>query len=394
MKGAFDRTSSVPLTAAQQSGACIFVRVIILGAFGASDYPLSIAAPPGATIRDVALASAERFNAETGGSGGLIPLLPDLVTDMSGTMLAPSEPVRAALTRLSLLNGSGGGGDGITAPFAPLLITLRSTGNIAPVPGSLRAESVPLMASLAAAANEKAKSKGVKSSSATGPNTATTKVRALSNDAIISRVSPAGSPWAAAAFTASASARASAGALIVAERNVAFVSEAAGRERTEVGLTAALAPALRDGAALLVGVGPCASLATVDAVVSGMWPFVRVASYFPELETDTGVARLRKTVHTNFEPLVDIFRHYCLAASADVVLAAETAAPPTPAQLKRGEAAAPPTFGPPKNTGAGGMPLGMSINVSRERSAVGVYYIYNCNCLYLQLYICGLCWFS
>lgn len=184
---------------------------------------------------------------------------------------------------------------------------------------------------------------------------------------MIARVAPTTSPWAAAAFTASLGARAAAGALIVAERNVAFLAEAAGRERTEIGLTAALAPALRDGAALLVGVGPGASRATVDAVVSGMWPFVRVHGYFPEFESAAGVLHLRSTVLANFEPLVDIYRHYCLAASADTALAAETAAPTTPAQAKRGggEVAPPPQqFGPPKNTGLSGFTLGMSINVS------------------------------
>jgi hypothetical protein len=61
--------------------------------------------------------------------------------------------------------------------------------------------------------------------------------------------------------------------------------------------------------------------------------------------------------------MIDVFRHFCLAASADVALAQESAPPMTPAQMKRGDTAPPPTFGPPKNTGFGGTTLGMGIGV-------------------------------
>lgn len=147
-----------PSPRVEVGGACIFVRVIVASTRGSVEY--SIAAPPGATVRDVALAAAELVGSEMGG----IRMLPDVVTDVSGTMLAPYEPVRVAVARGCEAEWRTSDkpdlGATANAEGSPLLVSLRSTGLTAPVPGSLRTESAPLMASQAAAVVATSKVKG------------------------------------------------------------------------------------------------------------------------------------------------------------------------------------------------------------------------------------------
>ena len=293
------------------------------------DALISISVPPRTTVRWLAAAAASRAAQS---SPGLSPTLyPTQVTTEAGTLIAPSDDATALAAQLC---------------GRPVRVELKLRGAVDLPETSLRAEAAAPAASLLAAA-------------ATAAEKAN---RPVPDSMLLRRVTSARAPWAASAFASSADERAAAKALLIAERQTALAFEATMAQATEAGLAALLSPSLTKAFLLLSELGPVASQAAVDDLITSMWPFVRVSHFFSELEVKTSLDRLRKAAFENLAPLSDVFRHYCASILADTSMHAPA--------LRSKHASDDAKYPTPLNNGLANVHFGMPVAVRARPTPV------------------------